>query len=126
MMESLLFLKSPPIVYSLQVFSTPLFFIPNEVTEDKSQSRRVRATGRGTPPNPWTKASLARARAGSSQQQPGQQELGMGVRVMQPEVNRLGEVRAEQGLSELTGQKAWPSPAFPRDQAFVKWLYFRH
>lgn len=114
-MESLLFLKSPPGVYSLQVFSTPLFFVPNEVTEDKSRRGRVRATGRGTPSNLWTKASLAQAAAGSSQQQPGQQELGMGVRVMQPEVNRLGEVRAEQGLSELTGQ-----------QAFVKWLYFRH
>lgn len=54
---------------------------------------------------------LLKAAAGSSQQQPGQQELGMGVRVMQPGVNRLGEVRAEQGLSELTGQ-----------QAFVKWF----
>lgn len=112
-MESLLFLKSPPVVYSLQVFSTPLFFIPNEVTEVKSQSRRVRATGRGTPPNPWTKASLAQARAGSSQQQPGQQELGMGVRVMQPEVNRLGEVRAEQGLWSSRDRRLGPALPFP-------------
>lgn len=114
-MESLLFLESPLGVYTVFKFLVRLCSSFLMKSQRKSRSGRVRATVRGTPSNPWTKASLAQATAGSSQQQPGQQELGMGVRVMQPEVNRLGEVRAEQGLSELTGQ-----------QAFVKWLYFRH
>ena len=54
------------------------------------------------------------------------ERAGVGAWVMQPEANRLGEVRAEQGLSELTGQKLGPGPAFSCEQASVKWLYFRH
>lgn len=49
-----------------------------------------------------------------------------GSQVMQPEANRLGEVRAEQGLSGLTGQKLGPGPAFSCEQASVKQLYSRH
>lgn len=59
MMESLLFLKSPPGVYSLQAL-VRLFFVPNEITEDKSRRGRVRATGRGTPSNPGPRPAWLR------------------------------------------------------------------
>lgn len=67
--------------------------------------------------------------SGQSRRQPAAARparLGMGARVVQPEANRLGEVSTEQGLSELTGQKAWPGPALRCDQESVTWLYFRH
>lgn len=87
----------------------PVFFIPKSAREDKRLSKGTRATGRGSWPNQWPRASLTQAKAGGSQQQPCQ-NAGMGARVTQTEENRLGEVKAERCLSELVNQKSWAWP----------------